>query len=90
MNPHFGTETKRIQTQQTIFSNMDKRFILLHYTTTEDWWVCVEQINVIRYNHDKENSNENGTLVYLIADNIPIKVMETPEEIFQIIKSSNQ
>lgn len=66
---------------------MDKRFILLHYTTKEDWWVRAEDINVIRYNHDKENSNDNGTWVYLIADNIPIKVMETPEEIFQIIKS---
>lgn len=69
---------------------MDKRFILLHYTTKEDWWVRVEDINVIRNNHDKENSNDNGTWVYLKADNIPIKVMETPEEIFQIIKSLNQ
>lgn len=90
MIPHFGTETKIIQTQQTIFSNMDKRFILLHYTTKEDWWVCVEHINAIRNNHDKEGSNDNGTWVYMTSDNIPIKVMETPEEIFQIIKSLNQ
>ena len=33
---------------------MDKRFILLHYTTKEDWWVCVEHINAIRCNHVKE------------------------------------
>ena len=49
-----STETKRIQTQLTIFSNMDRRFILLHYTTKEDWWVCVEHINAIRCNHVKE------------------------------------
>ena len=69
---------------------MDQHFILLHYTTKEDWWVCVEHINTIRNNHDKEDSNDNGTWVYMTADNIPIKVMETPEEIFQIIKSLNQ
>ena len=80
----------RIQTQQTIFSNMDKHFILLHYTTKEDWWVCVEHINAIRNNHDKEDSNDNGTWVYMTSDNCPIKVMETPEEIFQIIKSVEQ
>ena len=69
---------------------MDKHFILLHYTTKEDWWVCVEHINAIRNNHDKEYSNDNGTWVYMTSDNCPIKVMETPEEIFQIIKSLNQ
>lgn len=69
---------------------MDKRFILLHYTTKEDWWVCVEHISAIRNNHDNEDPNDNGTFVYLTSDNIPIKVMETPEEIFQIIKSVEQ
>ena len=33
---------------------MDQHFILLHYTTKEDWWLCVEHINAIRNNHDKE------------------------------------
>ena len=69
---------------------MDRRFILLHYTTKEDWWVSVEHINAIRCNHDKEDSNDNGTWVYLTADNLPIKVTEKPEEIFQILKSLNQ
>ena len=38
---------------------MDQHFILLHYTTKEDWWVCVEHINAIRNNHDKEDSNDS-------------------------------
>ena len=69
---------------------MDRRFILLHYTTKEDWWVSVDHISAIRCIHDKEDSNDNGVWVYLTGDNCPIKVMETPEEIFQIIKSLNQ
>ena len=69
---------------------MDRRFILLHYTTKEDWWVSVDHISAIRCNHDKKVSNDNGTWVYMTSDNCPIKVMETPEEIFQIIKSLNQ
>ena len=68
----------------------DRHFILLHYTSKEDWWVCVENINAIRNNHDKEDDKDNGTWVYLTADNTPIKVMETPEEIFQIIRAFNQ
>lgn len=67
----------------------DRHFILLHYTTKEDWWVCLENINAIRCNHDKEDPNDNGVWVYLTADNLPIKVNETPEEIFQIIRSFN-
>ena len=34
---------------------MDRRFILLHYTTKEDWWVSVDHISAIRCNHDKEH-----------------------------------
>ena len=69
---------------------MDKRFILLHYTTKEDWWVSVDHISAINCNHDKEYPDDNGVWVYLTGDNCPIKVTETPEEIFQIIKSLNQ
>ena len=87
MIPHFGIETMRIQTQQTIFSNMDRRFILLHYTTKEDWWVSVDHISAIRCKHDKEDSNDNGVWVYLTGDEQPVTVNETPEEIFNLIKS---
>lgn len=63
---------------------MDRRFILLHSTSKEDWWVSVDHISAIRCNHDKEDP---GVLVYLTGDEQPIKVIETPEEIFNIIKS---
>ena len=66
---------------------MDKRFILLHYTTNEDWWVSVDHISAIRCNHDKEDSNDNGVWVYLTGDGQPVMVNETPEEIFNLIKS---
>ena len=72
---------------------MDRRFILLHSTTKEDWWVSVDHISAIRCNHDKEYSNykeysnDNGVWVYLTGDEEPVKVNETPEEIFNIIKS---
>ena len=56
-------------------------FIKLHYSTTEDWNVAVDKINAIRHNHDKPETSENGTWVYLTGDSTPIKVMETPEEI---------
>ena len=63
---------------------MDRRFILLHYTTKEDWWVSVDHISAIRCNHDKE---DYGVRVYLTGDEQPVMVNETPEEIFNIIKS---
>ena len=63
---------------------MDRRFILLHSTTKEDWWVSVDHISAIRCNHDKE---DYGVWVYLTGDEQPIKVIETPEEIFNIIKT---
>ena len=66
---------------------MDRRFILLHYTTKEDWWVSVDHISTIRCNRDKEDSDDNGVWVYLTGDGQPIRVDETPEEIFNIIKS---
>lgn len=66
---------------------MDRRFILLHSTTKEDWWVSVDHISAIRCNHDKEYSNDYGAWVYLTGDEQPVEVKETPEEIFNIIKS---
>lgn len=47
----------------------------------------MKHINAIRCNHDKEDFNDNGVWVYLIGDEQPVKVNETPEEIFNIIKS---
>ena len=66
---------------------MDRRFILLHNSTTEDWWVSVDHISAIRCNHDKEDPYDNGVWVFLTGDEQPIRVKETPEEIFNIIKS---
>lgn len=65
---------------------MDRRFILLHHTTKEDWWVSVDHISAIRCNHDKEDPYY-GVRVYLTGDEQPIIVNETPEEIFNLIKS---
>lgn len=69
---------------------MERHFIKLHYTTKEDWLVCVEHINAIRCNHDKEDPNDNGVWVYLISDNLPIKVNETMEEICSLIIESER
>lgn len=63
---------------------MDRRLILLHSTSKEDWWVSVDHISAIRCNHDKEDPR---VWVYLTGDEQPIKVNETLEEIFNIIKS---
>lgn len=65
---------------------MNKTFILLHYTSKEDWYVCVESISAIRCNHDKEDSNDNGVWIYLNGDSQPIKVTETFEEVQERIK----
>ena len=63
---------------------MDRRFILLHSTSNEDWWVSVDHISAIRCNHDKEDS---CVKVYLTGDEVPVMVKETSEEIFNLIKS---
>lgn len=65
---------------------MNKTFILLHYTSKEDWYVCVENISAIRRNHDKEDSDDNGVWIYLNGDPTPIKVTETLEEVLERIK----
>lgn len=69
---------------------VQRHFINLHYTSKEDWWVCVENINAIRHNHDKEDPNDDGVWVYLVSDNLPIKVSESMEEIITLINSINQ
>ena len=63
---------------------MDRRFILLHSTSKEDWWVSVDHISAIRCNHDKEDFSVK---VYLTGDEVPVMVKETSEEIFNLIKS---
>ena len=82
-----GSNRDKTKINQTIFSNMDRRFILLHNTTKEDWWVSVDHISAIRCDHDKEYSEDNGVWVYLTGDEQPVRVNETLEEIFNIIKS---
>lgn len=68
---------------------VQRHFICLHYTTKEDWLVCVENINAIRHNHDMEDENNNGVWVYLTADNLPVKVNETFAEIIDLLSKIN-
>ena len=69
---------------------MERHFILLHNSTRGDWWVCVEHINALHVRHSEEKIKEHGTWVYMIADNTPIRVDETIDEILKKIQSLNQ
>ena len=60
-------------------------FATLHYTNKEDWYVCVEHINAIRNNHDKDDDGDNGVWIYLMGDSQPIKVTESIDEVIKIV-----
>ena len=63
-------------------------FATLHYTNKEDWHVCVEHINAIRNNHDKDDEGDNGVWIYLMSDNCPIKVTEPMDEVIRILNNA--
>lgn len=60
-------------------------FVTFHYTSNEDWIICVEHINAIRHNHNKEYPGDNGVWIYLTGDSDPVKVTESIEEVIQKI-----
>lgn len=63
-------------------------FIKLHYANTDEWLINIEHINCVREMKNQPDGRDNGTWVYLVADNTPLKVTETMEQIKELMMKS--
>ena len=63
-------------------------FIALHYANTDEWLVNIEHINCVREMKNQPDERDNGVWVYLIADNTPIKISETLDEVKELMSES--